>query len=75
MPINSEQLEPLIKDYQLADSLPKELEVSTVELLIGNDNYCDLVSLERQKEDLIWVGFSHVERQLKKIKPQIFQCS
>ena len=49
MLINSELLGPLIKDYQLAASLPKELEVSTVELLIGNDYYCDLVSSERQK--------------------------
>ena len=49
MPINSEKLGPLKKDHQLAASLPKELEVSTVELLIGNDYYCDLVSSERQK--------------------------
>ena len=39
MPINSERLGPLIKDYQLADSLPNELEVSTVEFLIGTDYY------------------------------------
>ena len=49
MPINSEQLGPFIRDYHLSDSLRKELEVSTVELLIGNDYYCDLVSSEREK--------------------------
>ena len=36
-PINSEQFESLVKEYQLADTLPNELELSTVELLIGND--------------------------------------
>ena len=38
-PINSEQFESLVKEYQLADTLPNELEVSTVELLSGNDYY------------------------------------
>ena len=37
--INSKQFEPLLKKHQLADTLPSELEISTVELLIGNDYY------------------------------------
>lgn len=36
-PISSKQFEPLFKEHQLADTFPSELEVSTVELLIGND--------------------------------------
>ena len=48
-PINSEQFKSLVKEYQLADTLPNELEVSTVELLTGNDYYSDLISPERRK--------------------------
>jgi len=47
--INSEQFESLVKEYQLAGTLPNELEVSTVELLIGDDYYSDLILLERKK--------------------------
>lgn len=42
-PINSKQFEPLLKEHQLADTLPRELEVSTVELLIRNDYYSELI--------------------------------
>ena len=48
-PINSKQFEPLLKGHQLADTLPSELEVSTVELLIGNDYYSELISPERKR--------------------------
>ena len=48
-PINSKQFEPLLKDHQLADTLPSELEVSTVELLIGKDYYSELILPERKR--------------------------
>ena len=44
VPINYEQLGPLLTEHQLADYLPKELEMSTAELLVENDYYCSLVS-------------------------------
>ena len=48
-PINSKQFEPLLNEHQLGDTLPRELEVSTVELLIGNDYYCELILPKRKK--------------------------
>ena len=48
-PINSKQFKPLLKEHQLADTLPSELEVSTVELLIGNYYYSELILLQRKK--------------------------
>ena len=48
-PINSKQLKPLLKEHELADTHPRELEVSTVELLIGNDYYSELILPERKK--------------------------
>jgi len=48
-PINSKQFEPFLKDHQLADTLPSELEVSSVELLIGNDYYSELILPERKR--------------------------
>ena len=47
--INSNQFEPLLKEHQLADSLPSALEVSTVELLLGIDYYIELILTERKK--------------------------
>ncbi|XP_070571138.1 uncharacterized protein [Ptychodera flava] len=46
MPINTETFQNwdiLWKDIPLADSLPQETETSTIELLIGNDYYLDLI--------------------------------
>jgi hypothetical protein len=46
MPINeeiSQNWDYLWKDIPLADSLPREVEASTIELLIGNDYYLDLL--------------------------------
>ena len=37
------QLEDLINSVDLADTLPSEWETSTIELLIGNDYYLDIV--------------------------------
>ena len=48
-PINSKQFEPLLKEHQLPDTLPRELEVSTVDLLIRNDYYSELMLPERKK--------------------------
>ena len=48
-PINSKQLKALLKEHELADTHPRELEVSTVELLIGNDYYSELILPERKK--------------------------
>ncbi len=36
-PVNSEQVDPLVRGHELADTLPNELEVLSVELLIEND--------------------------------------
>ena len=46
--INSKQFEPLLKDHQLADTLPSELQVSTVKLLIGRDYYSELILPQRK---------------------------
>lgn len=40
---SSENLEHLISSLDLADSIPKESESSSVELLIGNDYYLDII--------------------------------
>ena len=48
-PFNCKHFEPLLKEHQLADTFPSELEVSTVELLIGNDYYSELILPERKK--------------------------
>ena len=48
-PIYCKQFESLVKEYQVADTLPNELEVSSVELLIANDYYSDLILPERKK--------------------------
>ena len=47
--INSKQFEPLLKKHQLADTLPSELEISNVELLIGNDYYSELILPGRKR--------------------------
>lgn len=47
--INSKQFEPFLKDHHLADTFPSELEVSTVELQIGNDYYSELILPERKR--------------------------
>ena len=43
MSLSSEHLEHLVKSVELAISIPSENEYSTVELLIGNDFYLDLI--------------------------------
>ena len=48
-PINSKQFEFLAKEYQHAVTLPNGLEMSNVELLIGNDYCSDLILPERKK--------------------------
>ncbi len=40
-------LEHLVKSVELADTIPREKESSTVELLIGNDYYLDVVLSQR----------------------------
>lgn len=61
-PINSKQFEPFFKEHQLADTLPSELEVSTVELLIGNDYYSELILPERkQLSPGIYLLASHLD--------------
>ena len=58
-PINSKQFEPLLKDNQLA--LPSELEVVTVQLLIGNDYYSELTLPERKRFNLgLYLLASHL---------------
>lgn len=39
----SSQIEHLVRSIELADSIPTESESSTIELLIGNDYYLDLI--------------------------------
>ena len=43
MKLSSEHLEHLVNSVELADSIPSENESSTIELLIGNDVYLDLI--------------------------------
>lgn len=38
-----------MRSVELADSIPSENEFSTIELLIGNDFYLDLVMSQRIK--------------------------
>jgi len=40
-------LEHLVKSVDLADTIPRENESSSVELLIGNDYYLDVVLSQR----------------------------
>ena len=43
MKLSSENLEHLVNSVVLADQIPSEEESSTIELLIGNDFYLDLI--------------------------------
>ncbi|MEW8547947.1 MAG: aspartyl protease family protein, partial [Candidatus Thiodiazotropha sp.] len=45
--LSMENLGHLVKSVELADSIPSENESSTIELLIGNDFYLDLVMSQR----------------------------
>jgi len=40
------KIEHLLKDIPLADSLPTASETASIELLLGNDYYCDIFSGE-----------------------------
>ena len=53
IPIKAEDVEFINKEFfedKLADSLPRQAESSTIEMLIGNDYYCEL--LQPKKIDL-----------------------
>ena len=45
--LSLEHLEHLVKYVELADSIPSENEISTIEFLLGNDFYLDLVKSQR----------------------------
>ena len=47
--IELENQRKIQKDYPLADTLPKNIETYTFGMLIGNDNYNDLILDERKK--------------------------
>ena len=40
---SSKNMEHLVKSHDLADTIPLETESSTVELLVGNDDYLDII--------------------------------
>ena len=43
---DTKKIEHLLKDIPLADSLPNASEAAIIELLLGNDYYCDIFSGE-----------------------------
>ena len=45
--IQSEQVQHLMNSLDMADTIPRESEYSTIELLIGNDYYLDIVLPQR----------------------------
>ena len=47
VPVNTSKFKSIWKEYPLADSLPTTSETSTIELLIGNDYYLDLIMTEK----------------------------
>ena len=75
-PVNLKTLENwnyLWKEFSLADDLPTEKETSSVELLIGNDYYLDII-LPQKMEDFTCLapnvaGF-YQEELLKSLKEQ-----
>lgn len=42
--INTKKIEHLLKDITLADSIPTSNETASLELLLGNNYYCDILS-------------------------------
>ena len=56
LPIQLENQRKIQKDYPLADTMPKRIETDTLELLIGNDYYNDIILDERKKiQDNLYV--------------------
>ena len=56
VPIQLENQRKIQKDYPLADKMPKRIEMDTLELLIGNDYYNDIILDERKKiQDNLYV--------------------
>lgn len=43
VPINTLQQQIIKKTYDLAVILPKKVQTSTLDLLVGNDYYCGLI--------------------------------
>ena len=43
---DTKKIEHLLKETPLADSLPTDSETANIELLFGNDYYCDIFSCE-----------------------------
>ena len=61
---SSENLDHLVQSLDMADSIPSETESSTVELLLGNDYYLDIILSKKLKCNLVfislrqnWVGY------------------
>ena len=46
-PTESENIKADCMKYELADNLPTTIEISRVDILIGNDYYTDIVSMTR----------------------------
>ena len=54
---SSKNIELLVKSLDLADTIPLETESSTVELLIGNDYYLDIILPRKLKSNLASISF------------------
>lgn len=48
---NPEKFNHLLKDIPLADSVPPTKETVNIELFLGNDYNCDIISGDRIKQD------------------------
>ena len=46
-PFRSETIKQTLKQYELADTIPVKKESCTIDLLLGNDYYADIVSTKR----------------------------
>ena len=65
-PINSKKFEFLAKEYQLADTLPNELEMSNVELLILPERKKVIPGLHLLGSHLGWILSGRVPTEKKK---------
>ena len=60
---DTKEIEPLLKDIPLADSIPTAKETASIELLLGNDYYCDIFSGEIPMKQVV-PGLNLMESKL-----------
>ena len=79
---DTKKIEHLLKDVPLADSLPTASETASIELLLGNDYYCDIFSgeipfkqvapgLNLMKSKLGWILTGRIKSQEGQAAPSV----